>query len=199
MSQFKRARSAESREVRRTQILAAARDCFERSAFASVTMDHVAKQAHLAKGTLFLYFATKEALFLDLLDVLMHEWMNVLHETAAQDGKPWNSRLLAGVVVDTLAARPVLGRLLPLGASVLERNVPAGKVAEYKHRLLRRLFSTGSVIEQRLGLARAGDGVQLLVFGIAMIVGLQLSREPAGADTDLRTALTVLFNGFHRK
>ena len=58
---------------------------------------------------------------------------------------------------------------------------------------MRRFFGTGSLIEQRLGLNRPGDGVQLLQFSYALIVGMRGNTE------ELRTVLTVLFNGFHRK
>lgn len=194
VSQLRRARSTESKEARRSVIVRAARALFDANDYAAITMADVAKRSRLAKGTVFLYFATKEALFLDLLDELLDDWLGALHEAAAQDDRPWPSAQLAATIVASLDERPALRRLLPLGPSVLERNVPDQRLADFKHKLLRRFFGIGALIEQRLGLSRPGDGTQLLVFAHAMIVGLG-----GRTDSELHTALTVLFNGFHRK
>lgn len=194
MGQLKRARSSEDKEARRVAILRVARDLFDRHSFEAIGMAEVATRARLAKGTVFLYFGTKELLFFDLLDEMVAEWLGMVHELVAQDDKPWPSARLARVLTETLTDRPALARLLTLSTTVLEPNVPAQRLGEFRHKLLRRYFSTGALIEQRLGLAHAGDGVTLLTFANAMIVGLRTEN-----DTDLRTALTVLFNGFHRK
>ena len=194
MGQLKRARSIEAKEARRVAILRVAQDLFDERRFDDISMAEVATKSRLAKGTVFLYFSTKEALFFDLLDALLAEWLGMVHDLVAQDDKPWPSARLARVLTETLADRPALARLLTMSATVLEPNVTPQRLAEFRHKLLRRYFSTGALIEQRLSLAHAGDGVTLLTFANAMIAGLRSEN-----DTDLRTALTVLFNGFHRK
>jgi len=154
-------------------------------------MDLVARQARLAKGTLFLYFPTREALFLELLERLTEDWLVALHDAVARDEKLWSSRQLADFMTDAIAARGPLARLLPL-AGALEAGVSAERLGEYRRRILRRMFAAGSLIEQRLALSRAADGVLLLRYAAALAQSL-------GDHDDLRTALTVLFNGFHRK
>ena len=195
VGQLQRARSSEDKTARRAALLRAAYDLFQQRDYDAVTMAEVAREADVAKGTVFLYFETKEALFLDVLDELIHEWLDALHVAIAQDDRPWPSARLARTLVDSLGQRPVLARLMPVGAWVLEQNVTEERATRFRHLLLRRFFGTGSLVEQRLGLARPGDGVQLLQFAHALIVGLHSSASPE----DLRTALTVLFNGFHRK
>lgn len=194
MGQIKRARSTEDKEARRAAILRVARGLFDERPFDAIGMAEVATKSKLAKGTVFLYFPTKEALFFELLDEMLGEWLGMVHDAVAQDDKPWPSARLARVLSESLAERPALARLLALSPSVLEPRVGAQRLAEFRHKLLRRFFSTGALIEQRLSLAHAADGVTLLTFAHAMIVGLRTEN-----DTDLRTALTVLFNGFHRK
>lgn len=216
MGQQTRARSDTAKDARRQSILGAAATLFDRSGYEGVTMADIARRSRLAKGTVFLYFPTKEAVFLDLLDAALADWLDALHHAVTHDDARWGAAQLAAVVADTLAARTAVRRLLPLCHGVLERNVDAERLAGFKQRLLRRLFGTGAVVELKLGLARRGDGVQLLLFAWALIVGLGAQAEPAGAlagvlarpelealrpdfDRDLRTALTVLVNGFHRK
>jgi AcrR family transcriptional regulator len=54
-------------EARRDQILEAALRIFAEKGFAETTMDEVAADAHLAKGSLYIYFPTKEDLLRKLL------------------------------------------------------------------------------------------------------------------------------------
>ena len=216
MGHQSRARSADAKEARRAAILTAAAALFDRSTYGAVTMANVARRSRLAKGTVFLYFPTKEAVFLDLLDGMLTEWLDALHDAVARDDSRWSAAELARTITDTLTARTALSRLIPLCHGVLEKNVDDERLAAFKQRLLRRLFGTGAVIELKLGLSRRGDGVRLLLFAWALIIGFGTQAEPAGAiarvlarpefeplrldfANDLRTALTVLINGFHRK
>lgn len=54
-------------DARRQAILAAALDVFARHGFATARLDDVAAKAGIAKGTLYLYFKSKEALFEELI------------------------------------------------------------------------------------------------------------------------------------
>jgi AcrR family transcriptional regulator len=59
-----------ARAARREQIIAAGLACFARSGYHATTMADVAAQAGVSKGTPYLYFDSKEALFL----ALHEEW-----------------------------------------------------------------------------------------------------------------------------
>jgi AcrR family transcriptional regulator len=58
-----RARSEEERRAKLEAILAAALDVFVEKGFADARLDDVAARAGVAKGTIYLYVASKEALF----------------------------------------------------------------------------------------------------------------------------------------
>src|SRR5215470_16020008 len=60
----------QTRAARRDQIVAAALACFARTGYHATTMADVAAQAGVSKGTPYLYFETKEALFI----ALHEEW-----------------------------------------------------------------------------------------------------------------------------
>jgi len=60
----------ETRAARRDQIVAAALACFARTGYYATTMADVAAQAGLSKGTPYLYFDSKQALFIALYE----EW-----------------------------------------------------------------------------------------------------------------------------
>src|SRR5579864_3593070 len=52
---------------KRASILDAARRVFSRKGYAEAAVDDVAEHAHIAKGTLYLYFKSKEELYLAAL------------------------------------------------------------------------------------------------------------------------------------
>ena len=54
-------------DFRRGEILPAARRVFARRGFRSATVDEIAEEARIAKGTLYLYFASKEEIYLKAL------------------------------------------------------------------------------------------------------------------------------------
>ena len=60
----------ETRAARRDQIVAAALACFARTGYHATTMADVAAQAGVSKGTPYLYFDSKQALFI----ALHEEW-----------------------------------------------------------------------------------------------------------------------------
>ncbi len=66
-----RALTPEERQARTRQLLDAALDVFLERGFEAARLDEVAKRAGVAKGTLYLYFASKEALFEDLIRSLI--------------------------------------------------------------------------------------------------------------------------------
>src|SRR5246127_4959473 len=63
----RRGTRAARRDERRASILAAALDEFAARGFAATRLDDVARRADVAKGTIYLHFADKEALFEELI------------------------------------------------------------------------------------------------------------------------------------
>jgi AcrR family transcriptional regulator len=63
---------------RRDAILAAALDEFSARGFAAARLDDVARRAGVAKGTIYLYFADKEALFQELIRAELSPVVGVL-------------------------------------------------------------------------------------------------------------------------
>ena len=65
---MQRARTSKAKEARRTALLMAALDRVYRHGFAASRMDDIADAAGVAKGTLYLSFESKEALFAALIE-----------------------------------------------------------------------------------------------------------------------------------
>jgi TetR/AcrR family transcriptional regulator len=80
-----RARREREKEERRQSILQAARDVFFEHGFHRATMDEVAEQAEVSKGTVYLYFESKETILAHLLLEGLDELLEKLEDAYAVD------------------------------------------------------------------------------------------------------------------
>lgn len=62
----------EALEARRNQILQAALTCFVQTGYHKTSVDDIASQAGLSKGSIYTHFESKQALFLALLNRMIH-------------------------------------------------------------------------------------------------------------------------------
>ncbi len=214
-----RARREEDKLERREVLLDAARALlathgYDAHGYDSVKMADVAARAELAKGTVFFYFATKEALFLSLLERELFAWFSDLDERLGEGGR-YSGERVARMIASTLAVRPLLTLLLSLLASVLEQNVGVERIVEFKLKLLVRLRQSGVLIERRLPFLGVDEGPRTLLRIYAVVVGLRQLTDP-GADvkkalerpelrplvldfeTELTPLLSALFEGLAR-
>src|SRR5690348_3649934 len=76
------------RERRRRKILEAATQLFAETPFADVQVEEIARRAGVGKPTLYRYFASKEALFLEIFDAALVRLEAELAEAAASARPP---------------------------------------------------------------------------------------------------------------
>ena len=143
-----RARSSEDKQLRRASILKVTLELWRETDYGSVTMSSVAQRADLAKGTLYLYFPTKEELFLALLDSLLERWF----EQVSAKLERVDSAQLAEILVRSLEGFEDMVRLLSILSSVLENNSSQAAVLEFKTHLASQSLGTGQILERILTL-----------------------------------------------
>ena len=80
-----RKRRSPAAEARRAAILAAALEEFTARGYEGARLDDVAKRAGIAKGTIYLYFADKEALFQELVRSMVHPVLGTLEKMREVD------------------------------------------------------------------------------------------------------------------
>jgi len=80
-------RKEREKEERRTEILNAAEQVFFEKGLALATMDEIAEQAELSKGTLYLYYKSKEDLYMAIIN-RGHEILLKMFQEAAATGEP---------------------------------------------------------------------------------------------------------------
>jgi len=76
---------AQRAAARRAAILAAALDEFSARGFAAARLDDVARRADVAKGTIYLHFKDKEALFQELVRTMLSPLVMTLEQLRASD------------------------------------------------------------------------------------------------------------------
>lgn len=178
METKRRARSATDKQQRRDQILDTALAIWADHSFASVSMADVAARSGLAKGTLYLYFETKEELFLAMLGRLLDAWFDDL-DSGLTSNRHWDAAQAGELICAALERHSALTRMLPIAASILEHNISLASARAYKERLLERAAQTGAQLEQRLAFLEHGDGTWLLLQIYALVVGLGQMADPA--------------------
>ena len=108
-------RREKEKEDRRERILSAAREVFFETGIRPATVEAIAARAAVAKGTVYLYFETKETilahLLLEGLDALNHYLMAAFDEAHPRAGEA-RLRRLAGAYFDFYAAEPDYFRLM---------------------------------------------------------------------------------------
>lgn len=76
-------RRAREKDERRREILRAAIRCFRQRGYEGTTLDQVAREAEIAKGTIYLYFPSKADLFATLL---LEHGFDVFERALPEDG-----------------------------------------------------------------------------------------------------------------
>lgn len=190
----RRAMGVEDKQARRAAILEAARELFTAGDGGLPTAAEVAAATGLAKGTVYLYFTTKEEIF---ATVLVEVWAPVMEMVEriflARGGRRWDKvRAFLRAFVEHLDRHPELLRLDALGPGVIEKNMTAEALLRYKRDFTGRLVTAAGAIDRSLQLEE-GRGVQLLVRSYAMTRGLwqTAQHDPASAAIELAPALML--------
>lgn len=193
------------KDERPSELIAAALDLFVERGFAATRLDDVAARAGVSKGTLYLYFESKEALFKAVIEEAIVPLLASAEDVIAND---------QGTSIDLLR-RLLLGWWEQIGATRLAgvpklliaeaRNFPA--VAQYYHdtvmvrgrALLRTLLKRG--IER--GEFRPLDletAIDVIYAPLMMLVVWRFSMCFCGTeidpDTYLKTHFDLLVQGF---
>jgi AcrR family transcriptional regulator len=133
-------------DPRLERVLDAAADLLVRWGYQKVTIDEIARQAGIGKGTVYLHFRTKEAIFLTVL--LRAQWRivrPVVDRIAADPAEALPSRLVRAGYLG-VAADPVLRALYLNDAEVLgrlthEAAATLGPIEAERNRVLREHLS----------------------------------------------------------
>ncbi len=177
----KRAVTDEQKALRYQQIIDAAASLFELSDFTDISMANIAKEAGVGKGTLFLYFRSKEDVFLSLARQRLEQWFDHVDrqlEHRALIGCHSRIKQLVDLLVSSLAD-DVLVRLMVILDDTLERNIAPVTERAFKLFLKKRMIRSGGLLEQCLPGLEPGNGAQLFHLCFMCLVGVYKVCTPS--------------------
>lgn len=118
------ARALGQRRVRKAEILRAAQSVISEKGYAGASIADILERADVSRGTFYLYFESREALFHELIDGFIHRLMECIQSVRKEDGDPV-ALLLANVrrVVDLLFDNRELTVILLREAVAHDRSV----------------------------------------------------------------------------
>jgi len=92
------AAQADAESARERRALRAAEELFKRVGFRAVTMEMVAREANVAKATLYSYFKNKDALYVAVCARMARLLRGVVEQALAQKSAPLDRRLAEAVI-----------------------------------------------------------------------------------------------------
>jgi len=176
-----RAISNEEKLERRDAILVAALELLTEDDYHDISIERIARQAGVAKGTIFLYFQTKEELFLQLQMKEYKAWFEDINNRIRILLQQKRSSIdeFVKIVVASAGQQPLLMRLTPILHIILEHNVDYKTALEFKRFLLNEMQTTGQLIEQYFPFLPTNGGTQFLLDLQVLLIGLIQLSHPA--------------------
>ena len=178
----KRAVAPEDKSARRDAIVRAAEDLSARGP--AFSMEQLGRRAGVAKGTLYLYFGTREEVLLAVHEKQTHELFDVVERSLAATSPTGESVVRAGLRY--LKAHPEFYPLAGNCRGMLDTNVSTEAAVHFKTGISVRLEKLGMRIEQLYPRLKDGEGAALLMNCYALIVGLW---QQADVPVSLRSVM----------
>lgn len=194
MNARRRAMGEDEKLARRRSILDAAQTLYLQHPRELPSVSQIAQACGLAKGTFYLYFRTKEAVFLALLGEQFTALFDMVTELLQEDGlcspEVLVDRFLQRYVA-YLKAHPAFLRLAVMANSVIEPNVDETEVLAFKSTLANRLTVAGGLFDRHLPVCFQGNGTLLLLRIYALTIGLwQMLDLPDNIASHIRSDRT---------
>jgi AcrR family transcriptional regulator len=118
-----RATTKLERAARRDRILSAAAELLESWSADDVNIDRIANRAGIAKGTVYLYFRTREELFLEVFSRHRDLWLDALEADFAGAGDELDPINVGHLFVASLIQRPLLVQLYSRVGALCNGNI----------------------------------------------------------------------------
>jgi len=195
-SPYLRARSPEQKEERRRHLLDTAKSLLlQMPDVHDLGINELARQAQMTKSNVYRYFESSEAVLLDVLVEEFMAWRGELVKALNRGGKHRGTiEHIAWAFSTTFAARPLLCRLTSIFPSILERNVSADRIVQFKQGLLAMRQETARDFHGCVPSIPASTFDRFIHFALPLLIGLWPLATPGevAAAVSARPALAPL-------
>lgn len=163
--------ATEHKAERRQEILDAVEALYLRHPDRMPSVAEVADKAGVAKGTVYLYFPSKEEMLLALHELHVQRFFAQLGKKLREPG-PLDFDDIFPITRDHMIRVPGYLALTSRCFGMMDREIPLDTAIEFKARVARILMAGGEGLERHFKGLGHGGGVLLLMHSYALIVGL---------------------------
>ena len=188
-----RARSSEQKALRRHAVLETAEMYFKEVGYEAFSMAQLAKKSGVAKGTLYLYFNTREELFLTLYEQSLIRWSQIFIGSLF---KTMTSKAYAQSLYKTTQVDGVFLPLLIRLEHVIEHNVSIPRLIESKRVFIHQVEAVAEVTSTALRLSTGQATEVVKTMGVLLIGATQTDQSPALDNEELPTDVQHLITSF---
>jgi AcrR family transcriptional regulator len=190
---MRRARTQEQKNFRRIEILDAAEKHFLEIGYEAFSMSSLARLAGVVKGTLYLYFKTREAVFLTLHTRSLIRWSHVFTDQLNSD---MTDHAYVSVLYKTAIADgsfiPLLSRL----EHVIEHNVAIESLIESKRAFIDRVDYIAERTVPVLNMTKAQALELVKTMGVLLVGATSTDRGPSLTGEPIPSDVQALVDSF---
>ena len=188
-----RARSEEQKTLRRNAVLKVAELYFLEVGYEAFSMSHLAKKAGVAKGTLYLYFETREEIFLTLYEQSLIRWSQIFINDlpVSMSSKSYAQKLYSTAMADGTFL-PLLIRL----EHIIEHNVAIPRLISSKQIFIDQVDAIAEVTSIALTLNKPQAIEVVKTMGVLLIGATQGDQGPSLDNEELPKDVRDLIDSF---
>lgn len=176
MAEFKRARNPKAKEIRKQSILDAATTLFKNDPSNLPTTSQISQHCDISKGALYLYFKTKEEIFLAIVEELLLVWLDNFDVQAFQQSSQIvDDKLLISMIEQScthIANHPTFMQLASMSSRVIEPNVDATILLEHKNVIGSKITRISQEIASGFKAISSEQVAALILRTYAILLGL---------------------------
>jgi AcrR family transcriptional regulator len=192
MKKAKRRREPLPKAERRQQILGTARDLFARRGYHQTTIDDIVDEAGVARGTYYLYYEDKRAVFSDLIDRFSQRLTMAIDRIVTDDpGRPVDEQVRANIraIVGVCLAERAMTKILFTDAAGIDAAFDRKLTTFYDAvvQLLTESLRDG----QTLGIVRDGEPRVLAYLTLGALKELLFQAVTLGLAEESADRLTA--------
>ena len=190
---LKRARTQDQKHFRRQQILEAAEQHFDEVGYEAFSMGNLAKLAGVVKGTLYLYFKTREEVFLTLYNQSLSRWSETFLGSCKDkmSDRDYVSTLYTTAMADAHFV-PLLARL----EHVIEHNVSIESLIESKRHFISRVEHLAGAAAPILSLTPSQSLEMVKTMGVLLVGATRTDQGPSLQGEDIPEDVQALMDSF---
>lgn len=123
--------SEEEKQVVKASLMREGRKVFEKHGLLKATVDDIVAGAHVSKGTFYVFFQSKEELYLEIMNAAREELQEAMFKDAFHPGASRRACFRAFLVrmVESIARIPVFGLMDEAVYEQLRRKIPEEKLS----------------------------------------------------------------------